>query len=30
VRQCVGTVLNESFEHHGFCARDLAILESAG
>ena len=28
VRQCLGTVLNESFEHHGFCVRDLAILVS--
>ncbi len=26
VRQCLGTVLNEIFEHHGFCVRDLAIL----
>ena len=23
VRQCLGTVLNEIFEHHGFCVRDL-------
>ncbi|MFL6172729.1 MAG: DinB family protein, partial [Marmoricola sp.] len=23
VRQCLGTVLNEEHEHHGFCARDL-------
>ncbi len=28
VRQCLGTVLNETFEHHGFCVRDLAILVS--
>ncbi len=27
VRQCLGTVLNEDHEHHGFCVRDLAILE---
>lgn len=26
VRQCVGTVLNETFEHHGFCVRDLDLL----
>ena len=29
VRQCVGTVLNETFEHHGFCVRDLAILTTS-
>jgi len=29
VRQCLGTVLGEVFEHHGFCVRDLAILEAA-
>ena len=28
VRQCLGTVLNEEHEHHGFCARDLTILEA--
>ena len=28
VRQCLGTVLNEEFEHHRFCVRDLAILVS--
>jgi hypothetical protein len=26
VRQCLGTVLNETFEHHGFCVRDLDLL----
>ncbi|WP_392544413.1 DinB family protein [Oryzobacter telluris] len=26
VRQCLGTVLNEEWAHHGFCARDLARL----
>jgi uncharacterized damage-inducible protein DinB len=26
VRQCLGTVLNEEREHHGFCARDLDKL----
>ena len=26
VRQCLGTVLNEEFAHHGFCARDLDKL----
>jgi hypothetical protein len=29
VRQCLGTVLNEEQEHHGFCVRDLAILEAS-
>ena len=29
VRQCFGTVLNEEFEHHGFCVRDLTILEAS-
>jgi hypothetical protein len=28
VRQCLGTVLNESFEHHGFCVRDLDLIEA--
>ncbi|MDQ1645351.1 MAG: hypothetical protein QOJ50_1535, partial [Cryptosporangiaceae bacterium] len=28
VRQCLGTVLNEIFAHHGFCVRDLGLLES--
>lgn len=26
VRQCLGTVLNEEWAHHGFCARDLGKL----
>jgi hypothetical protein len=29
VRQCLGTVLNEEQEHHGFCVRDLALLEAS-
>ncbi|ATY16583.1 DinB family protein [Amycolatopsis sp. AA4] len=29
VRQCLGTVLNETFEHHNFCTRDLALIENA-
>ncbi|HEX4470835.1 MAG TPA: DinB family protein [Nocardioides sp.] len=29
VRQCLGTVLNETFEHHGFCVRDLDLIESS-
>jgi hypothetical protein len=28
VRQCLRTVLNEEHEHHGFCVRDLALLEA--
>jgi len=28
VRQCLGTVLNEIFEHHGFCVRDLDLIEA--
>lgn len=28
VRQCLGTVLNETFEHHNFCARDLNLIET--
>jgi DinB family protein len=28
VRQCLGTVLNEEREHHGFCERDLDKLSS--
>jgi hypothetical protein len=27
-RQCLGTVLNEEFAHHGFCVRDLDLLEA--
>lgn len=26
VRQCLGTVLNETHEHHGFCVRDLDLF----
>jgi hypothetical protein len=29
VRQCLGTVLTETFEHHGFCVRDLDLIEAA-
>jgi hypothetical protein len=28
VRQCLGTVLNEEREHHGFCVRDLDKLSA--
>ncbi|MFG1643383.1 DinB family protein [Amycolatopsis sp. NPDC049252] len=28
VRQCLGTVLRETFEHHGFCVRDLDLIEA--
>jgi hypothetical protein len=28
VRQCLGTVLNETFEHHRFCVRDLDLIEA--
>lgn len=28
VRKCLGTVLNETFEHHGFCVRDLDLIEA--
>lgn len=28
VRQCLGTVLNETFEHHNFCVRDLDLIEA--
>lgn len=27
VRQCVGTVLGEEFEHHQFCVRDLDLID---
>jgi hypothetical protein len=27
VRQCLGTVLSEEFEHHQFCVRDLDLIE---
>ena len=30
VRQCLGTVLNEEWAHHGFCVRDLAALSGQG
>jgi DinB superfamily len=29
VRRCLGTVLNETFEHHGFCVRDLDRIEQS-
>jgi hypothetical protein len=29
LRQCLGTVLNETFEHHGFCVRDLDLIADA-
>ncbi|ROR46951.1 DinB family protein [Kitasatospora cineracea] len=28
MRRCLGTVLNETFEHYGFCGRDLDLLEA--
>lgn len=28
VRQCLRTVLGETFEHHGFCVRDLDLIEA--
>lgn len=28
VRQCLGTVLRETFEHHRFCMRDLDLIEA--
>ena len=28
VGQCLRTVLNETFEHHGFCVRDLDLIEA--
>jgi hypothetical protein len=30
VRRCLGTVLNEEWEHHGFCVRDLDLIAAAG
>jgi len=30
VRQCLGTVLNEEWAHHGFCVRDLDLMVSTG
>jgi hypothetical protein len=29
VRRCLATVLNETFEHHGFCVRDLDLIEGS-
>lgn len=29
VRQCLGTVLTEEFEHHRFCVRDLDLIEGS-
>jgi DinB superfamily len=29
VRQCLGTVLNEEWEHHQFCVRDLDLIQGA-
>jgi hypothetical protein len=29
VVQCLRTVLNETFEHHGFCVRDLGLIEAS-
>jgi hypothetical protein len=29
VRQCLGTVLSEEWEHHRFCQRDLDLIEGA-
>jgi hypothetical protein len=28
-RQCLGTVLNEEWAHHGFCVRDLALVAAS-
>jgi hypothetical protein len=30
VRQCLGTVLNEEWEHHRFCVRDLDLIDQEG
>ena len=30
VQQCLATVLNEEWEHHGFCVRDLEKLSQRG
>lgn len=30
VRQCLGTVLDEDWAHHGFCVRDLDLMVSTG
>jgi hypothetical protein len=29
VRQCLGTVLDEEWAHHGFCVRDLDLIDAA-
>ncbi len=29
VRRCLGTVLGEELEHHGFCVRDLDLIQGA-
>ncbi|HEY3529376.1 MAG TPA: DinB family protein [Nocardioides sp.] len=29
VRQCLGTVLDEEWAHHGFCVRDLDLMEAS-
>ena len=29
VRQCLGTVLGEEFEHHQFCVRDLDLIQGS-
>jgi hypothetical protein len=29
VKQCLGTVLDEEWAHHGFCVRDLDLIEGA-
>ncbi len=29
LRQCLGTVLGEEFEHHRFCVRDLDLIEGS-
>jgi hypothetical protein len=28
VRRCLATVLNETFQHHSFCVRDLDLIET--
>jgi hypothetical protein len=30
VGQCLGTVLDEEWAHHGFCVRDLDLMEATG
>jgi hypothetical protein len=30
VKQCLGTVLNEEWAHHGFCVRDLDLIAASG